>query len=170
MTNFVYILWLKVWANSFYYQNNKEQKYRYTQMLKVFNKINLHEMNVISNLFQGLIKSNIDEDLIFNLYNKILQLKLSPTFDIYNAIKKKIRKKTKNSTMPSSEITKYLLNKGQIQINFNKGNLNKKSFRKRTMKSIYNKYMIKEKVTFNMEEICNYCDRKFDIYNFQKKH
>ena len=168
MTNFVYILWLKVWANSFYYHDNKEQKYRYMQMLKVFNKINQHEMNVISNLFQGLIKSNVDEDLIFNLYNKILQLKLSPTFDIYNAIKNKIRKKTKNSTMPSSEITKYLLNRGQIQINFNKGDLNKKSFRKRTMKSIYDKYMIKEKVTFNMEEICNNCDHKIDIYNFQK--
>ena len=168
MTNFVYILWLKVWANSFYYHDTVEQKYRYQQMLKVFNKINQHEMNVISNLFQGLIKANVEEDLIFNLYNKILQLKLSPTFDIYNAIKNKIRKKTKNSTMPSSEINKYLLNRGQIQINFNKEDLNKKSFRKRTMKSIYDMYMIKEKVTFNMEEICNNCDRKIDIYNFQK--
>ena len=168
MTNFVYILWLKVWANSFYYHDTIEQKYRYQQMMKVFDKINQHEMNVISNVFQGLIRANVDEDLIFNLYNKILQLKLSPTFDIYNAIKSKIRKKTKNSTMPSSEITKYLLNRGQIQINFNKEEFNKKSFRKRTLKSIYDKYMIKEKVTFNIEEICNNCDKKIDIYNFQK--
>ena len=166
MTNFVYILWLKVWANSFYYHDKIEQKYRYLQMLKVFDNISQHEMNVISNLFQGLIKANVDEDLIFYLYNKILQLKLSPSFDIYNAIKNKIRKKTKNSAMPTSEINKYLLNRGQIHIN--KYDIDKKSFRKRTMKSIYDMYLIKEKVSFVMDEICNNCDRKIDIYNFQK--
>ena len=166
MSNFVYILWLKVWANSFYYQDKIEQKYRYLQMLKVFNKVNQHEMNVINNLFQSLIKANVDEDLIFYLYNKILQLKLSPSFEVYNAIKNKIRKKTKNSTMPSSEINKYLLNRGQIH--FNKNDINKKCFRKRTMKNIYDMYMIKEKVTFIMEEICSNCDRKIDIYHFQK--
>ena len=166
MSNFVYILWLKVWANSFYYHDQNEQKYRYLQMLKVFDNISQHEMNVISNLFQGLIKANVDEDLIFYLYNKILQLKLSPSFDIYNAIKNKIRKKTKNSAMPTSEINKYLLNRGQIHIN--KYDINRKSFRKRTMKSIYDMHMIKEKVSFIMDEICNNCDRKIDIYNFQK--
>ena len=31
-------------------------------MLKVFNKVNQHEMNVINNLFQSLIKANVDED------------------------------------------------------------------------------------------------------------
>ena len=166
MTNFVYLLWLKVWANSFYYHDKKEQKFRYLQMLNVFNKINQHEMNVISNLFQGLIRANSDEDLIFHLYLKILQCKLSPSIDIFNSIKSIIRKKTKNSTMPSSEIAKYLSNKGKIYIN--KEDLNKKLFRKRTMKNIYDMYMIKEKVSFIMEEICNNCDKKIDIYYFQK--
>ena len=166
MTNFVYLLWIKVWANSFYYHDKKEQKYRYLQMLKVFNKISHHEMNVINNLFQGLIRANSDEDLIFHLYIKILQCKLSPSIDIFNSIKSIIRKKTRNSTMPSGEIAKYLSNKGQIYLN--KEDLNKKLFRKRTMKNIYDMYMIKEKVSFIMEEICSNCDKKIDIYHFQK--
>ena len=166
MTNFVYILWLKVWANSFYYHDKKEQKYRYYQMLKVFNKISQHEMSVISNLFQGLIIGNADEDLIFHLYNKILQCNLWVSNDIFNAIKSIIRKSSKNSTMPSSEIAKYLSKKRQIVLQ--KNDVNKKLFRKRTMKNIYDMYMIKEKVTFTIEEICNNCDSKIDIYNFQK--
>ena len=166
MTNFVYILWLKIWANSFYYHDKIEQKYRYFQMLKVFNKISQHEMNVISNLFQGLFRGNADEDLIVNLYIKILQLKLSPSIDIFNSIKNMIRRKTKNSTMPSSEIAKYLSNKEQIQ--FSLSDMNKKDFRKRTMKSIYDMHITKEKVSFIMEEICNNCDRKINIYHFQK--
>jgi len=166
MTNFVYILWLKVWANTFYYHDKKEQKYRYYQMLKVFDRINQHEMSVISNLFQGLIRGNADEDLIFHLYNKILQCNLWVSNDIFNSIKNIIRKTSKNSTMPSSEIAKYLSNKGQIVLK--KSDINKKLFRKRTMKNIYDMYMIKEKVTFNIEEICNNCDKKIDIYHFQK--
>ena len=166
MSNYIFILWLKVWANSFYYHDKKEQKYRYLQMLRVFDNINQHEMNVISNMFQGLIKANVDEDLIFYLYNKILQLKLSPSFDIYNAIKNKIRKKKNYTAMPSSEINKYLLDRGQIHIS--KYDINKKSFRKRTMKGIYDLHMIKEKVSFIMEETCNNCDKKIDLYHFQK--
>ena len=107
MTNFVYLLWLKVWADTFYYHDKKEQKYRYYQMLKVFDRINQHEMSVISNLFQGLIRGNADEDLIFHLYNKILQCNLWVSNDIFNSIKNIIRKTSKNSTMPSSEIAKY---------------------------------------------------------------
>ena len=84
MTNFVYLLWLKVWADTFYYHDKKEQKYRYYQMLKVFDRINQHEMSVISNLFQGLIRGNADEDLIFHLYNKILQCNLWVSNDIFN--------------------------------------------------------------------------------------
>ncbi len=166
MTNFVYLLWLKVWANSFYYHDKVEQKYRYFQMLKVFNKISHHEMNVISNLFQGLFRGNADEDLIVNLYIKILQLKLSPSIDIFNSIKNMVRRKTNNSTMPSSEIAKYLSNKEQIQ--FNIGDMNKKEFRKRTMKSIYDMHITKEKVSFILEEICNNCDKIINIYHFKK--
>ena len=165
ITNYVYILWLKVWAHTFYYHDKKEQKYRYLQMIKVFNKINQHEMNVLSNLFQSLIKANADEDMIFHLYIKILQCKLSPSIDIFNTIKNLIRKKTKNHNLNSTEISKYLSYKAHFPVL--KKDLNKKDFRKRTMKNIYDMY-INEKVTFLFEEICDNCDKKIDIYNFLK--
>ena len=165
ITNYVYILWLKIWAHTFYYHDKKEQKYRYIQMINVFNRVNQHEMNVLSNLFQSLIKANADEDLVFHLYIKILQCKLSPSIDIFNTIKNLIRKKTKNHNMNSTEISKYLSNKAHFPVL--KKDLNKKDFRKRTMKNIYDMF-INEKVTFVVEETCDICDNKIDIYNFQK--
>ena len=84
-------------------------------------------------MFQRLIKTNVDEDLMFYLCNKILRLSLSPGFGVCGAIENKIGKKTNYSAMPSSEINKYLLDRGQIHIS--KYDINKKPFRKRTMKS-----------------------------------
>ena len=163
ITNYVYILWLKVWAHTFYYHDKQEQKYRYIQMIKVFNKVNQHEMNVLSNLFQSLIKANADEDLILHLYIKILKCKLSPSIDIFNTIKNLIRKKTKNHNLNSTEINKYLSYKANFPVF--KEDVNKKNFRKRTMKNIYDMF-INEKVSFVFEEICDNCDQKIDIYSF----
>ena len=68
--------------------------------------------------------------------------------------------------MPSSEIAKYLSNKEQIKFNIN--DTNKKEFRKRTMKSIYDMHITKEKVHFILEEDCNNCDKKINFHDFQK--
>ena len=165
--NSIYILWLKIWANSFHYHDQKEHKYRYLQMMKVFERINQHEMNVINHLFQALIKANANEDLIFHLYIKIIQCKLAPSLEIFNTIKTMISKQLKSTKISSSnDITKFLANKTKIIVT--KEEVNIKNFRERTMKNLYDRFTITEKVTFVMDEICDNCNNKINIYDFQR--
>ena len=167
INNYIYLLWLKVWANSFHYHDKKEHKYRYLQMMKVFEKINQHDMSVLSHLFQSLIKSEANEDLIYHLYIKIIQSKLSPTLEIFDTVKNMISKKLNRSGMPSSiEISKFLSNKTKIE--FTKDEVNKKNFRERTMKNIYDYYTITEKISIVMDETCGNCQKNINFDNFQK--
>ena len=167
ITNYIYLLWLKVWMNSFYYHDKKEHKYRYLQMMKIFRKINQHEMSLLSHLFKALIKSNASEDLIYHLYNTFIKCNLSPSLEIFNTVKSMVKKNLKNSGLPSSnDISKFLEN--NVKIKFNKEELNYKNFRERTMKNIYDVYTITEKTIFVMNEICNNCKKNIHIKDFVK--
>ena len=111
ITNYIYLLWLKVWVNSFHYHDKIEHKYRYLQMMKIFRKINQHEMSLLSHLFKALIKSNANEDLIYHLYNTFIKSNLSPSLEIFNTVKSMVNKKLKSSGLPSSkDISKFLEN------------------------------------------------------------
>jgi len=169
ITNYIYLLWLKVWANTFHYHDKKEQKYRYIQMMKIFKKINQHDMSILSHLFQALIKSNANEDLIYHLYIKIIQSKLSPSLEIFNTIKTMIKNDLKSNLMPSSiDITKFLENKTKIK--YTKDEIDIKNFRQRTMKNKCDYFTITEKVTFDMDEICSNsnCKKRITIYDFHQ--
>ena len=167
INNYIYLLWLKVWANTFHYHDKKEQKFRYLQMMKIFQKINQHDMSVLNHLFHALIKAGAHEDLIYHLYIKIIQSNLSPTLDIFDTVKNMIKKNLKSSGMPSSiDMSKFLANK--TKINFTKDEIDKKNFRERTMKNIYDYYTITEKVNIVMDEICGNCQNRINIFNFQK--
>ena len=167
ITNYIYLLWLKVWVNSFHYHDKKEHKYRYLQMMKIFRKINQHEMSLLSHLFKALIKSNASEDLIYHLYNTFIKSNLSPSLEIFNTVKSMVKKNLKNSGLPSSsDISKFLENNTKIK--FNKDDIDIKNFRERTMKNIYDVYTITEKTTFTMNEICNNCKKNINIKDFVK--
>ena len=167
ITNYIYLLWLKVWVNSFHYHDKIEHKYRYLQMMKIFRKINQHEMSLLSHLFKALIKSNANEDLIYHLYNTFIKSNLSPSLEIFNTVKSMVNKKLKSSGLPSSkDISKFLEN--YTNIKFNKEDLNIKKFRERTMKNIYDVFTINEKTTFVMDEICNNCKKNINIKDFVK--
>ena len=167
ITNYIYLLWLKVWVNSFHYHDKKEHKYRYLQMMKIFRKINQHEMSLLSHLLKALIKSNASEDLIYHLYNTFIKSNLSPSLEIFNTVKSMVKKNIKNSGLPSSaDISKFLENYTKIKLN--KEDLNIKNFRERTMKNIYDIYTLTEKITFVMNEICNNCKKNINLKEFVK--
>ena len=165
ITNYIYLLWLKIWANSFHYHDRIEHKYRYIQMMKIFKKVSQHDMSVLSHLFQALIKSKADEDLVYHLYNTFIKYNLSPSLEIFNTVKNMIRKKLKGGGMPSSDnISKFLENKTKIK--FTKDEVDIKNFRSRTMKTIYDVYTITEKITFIKDEECGTCHSKINMFNF----
>ena len=163
-TNYINLIWLKMWVASFYYQDKQEQKYRFFQMLNILEKINQHEMGVINNLFTVLFKNQIDEDLLLLLYEKILHYQLIPSNFIFKTIRNLINNKKEKLKLKTFNIAKYLKSiEEKIKIELKESIKSRKNFRKRTIRSIYDTQILDQKVSFLMEENCNECDKKINM-------
>lgn len=168
-TNYIHLIWLKMWVSTFYYQDKQEQKYRFLQMLNILDKINQHEMGVINNLFTVLVNNEIDEDLLLLLYDKILHYQLIPSNFIFRTIRKLINSKKNKLKLKTFNISKYLSSiSDQLEKDLKEIKKLKKNFRKRTMRSIYDTQILDEKVSFLVEENCSECDIKITMYQFIK--
>ena len=166
-SNYIYLLWLKLWVSTFHYQDKNEQKYRFFQMMNIIRRINQHEISVINNLFSVLVKYKLDDDLILYLYQHILYYQLIPSNFIFRTIRTLINNKKNKLKLKTFNITKYFKTlKDKLNNEMREGLYLKKYFRKRTLKSIYDTEILEEKVTFSIEENCNECDRKIDLNQF----
>ena len=94
--NYIYLLWLKIWAFTFWYSKD-EEIYRFNEMIKVIDKIENYEIEVINNLFESLLKNKVKEELIVKLYEKIIENKINPSTFIYDAIKKIMIKRNRKN-------------------------------------------------------------------------
>ena len=168
-TNYIHLIWLKMWVSTFYYQDKQEQKYRFLQMLNILDKINQHEMGVINNLFTVLVNNQIDEDLLLLLYDKILHYQLIPSNFIFKTIRKLINNKKNKLKLKAFNISKYLSSiSDQLTKDLKEIKKLKKNFRKRTMRSIYDTQILDEKISFLVEENCSECDKKITMYQLIK--
>lgn len=168
-TNYIHLIWLKMWVSTFYYQDKQEQKFRFLQMLNILDKINQHEMGVINNLFTVLVNNNIDEDLLLLLYDKILHYQLIPSNFIFRTIRKLINNKKNKLKLKTFNISKYLSSiSDQLTKDLYEIKKMKKNFRKRTMRSIYDTQILDEKISFLVEENCGECDKKITMYQLIK--
>ncbi len=166
-TNYINLIWLKMWVSTFYYQDKQEQKYRFFQMLKILEKIYQHEIGLINNLFNILVKNQIDEDLLLLLYEKILHYQLIPSSFIFRTIRSLINNKKAKLKLKNFNISKYIKSIEDIIKKEQKESIkSRKNFRKRTIRSIYDTLVLDEKVTFLMEENCSECDKKINLYDF----
>ena len=166
-TNYIYLIWLKMWVYTFYYQDKQEQKYRFFQMLKILSKINQQEMGVVNNLFTVLVKNQIDEDLLLLLYEKILHYQFIPSAFIFKTIRNIINSKKAKLKLKSFNISKYIKTiEDTIEKEQKESIKSRKNFRKRTIRSIYDTLVLDQKVTFLMEENCNECDQKINMNDF----
>ena len=166
-TNYINLIWLKMWVSTFYYQDKQEQKYRFFQMLNILDKINQHEMGIINNLFIVLVNNHIDEDLLLLLYEKILHYQLIPSNFIFRTVRNLISNKKSKLKLKTFNISKYLNSiNNKFKEEIKEARNMKKNFRKRTIRSIYDTQILDEKVTFLVEENCNECDKKINMYDF----
>lgn len=92
MKNYLYLTWLEIWAFTFWYNDNTEKYYRFDQMLDVLDKVIHHEMNIFNLMFNVLNKHG-EPQMMFKLYQKLLQLKINPSTFIYNIISNILDKK-----------------------------------------------------------------------------
>ena len=168
--NYTLLLWLKLWVASLHYQDKKEYNYLFFLMLNVIDKISQHDMGIINNLFEVLVKYKFDEDLILLLYQNILHYQLIPSDFIFRTVSTLINRKKSKSNTKTFNITKHLKSmKEKIDKDFEEGIKSAKNFRKRTFRSIYDTGILKEKISFLIEENCNKCDKKIDMNQFMNK-
>ena len=92
MKNYLYLTWLEIWAFTFWYNDNTEKYYRFDQMLDVLDKVIHHEMNIFNLMFDVLNKHG-EPQMMFKLYQKLLQLKINPSTFIYKIISNILDKK-----------------------------------------------------------------------------
>lgn len=155
--NYIYLTWLKLWAFTFYYHEEKERKFRFNQMLNVLDLVINHEMDVFNNLFQVFVLNKADDELIFKLYEKVLCCRLNPSIYIFDIIKHLLDKKgNKNYTL------KNISNKSIINLDW-RDSLSEKSYTKRTMKNKYDSTITKERLKFYAYENCIECKRKINL-------
>ena len=172
-TNYIHLLWLKLWISTFHYQDKQEQFYRFFQMMNIIERINQHEMGIIDNLFWVLFKYQIDDDLILLLYQKILCFHLIPSDFIFRKIGTLIYNKKQMLKLKTFNISKYIKSLKEKLNDYSNEALNsKKTFRKRTLRSIYDTEILVEKISFLFEENSNECDKcnnKININQFMIK-
>ena len=168
--NYILLIWLKLWVSTFNYQDKQEQIYRFFQMLNIIEKISQHEMGVINNLFDILIKNQIDDDLILLLYQNILSYQLIPSNFIFRTVDTLINNKKKKLNVKTLNISKYVKSlNDKLNKYFSQALLEKKNFRKRTLKSKYDTQILDEKVSFIVEDNCSKCDKKNDMNQYMNK-
>ena len=154
--NDLYLCYLIVWSLSFWYNEEKEKKYRFIEMLNILtNKIKEHDIKVFEILIRTLVEVGSDENAIL-LYKKYIDLRLNPSWEMFSLISKLIKKKQnihRKSKLLHQETNLTLM--GLIE----KKDECKGNFSKRTFK-IKNKdeYIFSSKLLFYSYFICKKCN------------
>ena len=163
MKNYLYLTWLEIWAFTFGNNDLKERHYRFDQMLDVLDKVIHHEMNIL-NLMFNMLKEFKENEMLLKLYQKILQLKIKPSFLIFDIMKNIIDKENMLNILDETKKTDKKLK----SLKFN--DYNKMNNRERTFLSINDNLPLetKPKFYFDYECINIDCFEKINLYKISK--
>ena len=159
MKNYLYLTWLEIWAFTFWYNDNTEKYYRFDQMLDVLDKVIHHEMNIFNLMFDVLNKHG-EPQMMFKLYQKLLQLKINPSTFIYNIISNILDKKQ------IKNLADEMKKNSSKQLKFN--DYYEKKYRERTFLSINDNLPLDTKPKFYYDYLCISCNQKINLLNICK--
>lgn len=162
MENYLYLSWLVLWAASYWYHDPIEKKYRFQQMLSVLDKVKHHDMEIFNHLFEALNKF-YEEDMIIELYEKLISYRLNPSAYIYSIVSKIMDKK--KIKISDKRIPLDIEPKAQNLSTNIKTVLNSKNqkFRARTLKNKYESYAVSGEVKFYAFENCIECSENLNL-------
>ena len=155
MKNYLYLTWLEIWAFTFWYIDKDERPYRFNQMLDMVDKVIHHEMNIFNLMFDVLNQQN-EHEMILNLYQKLLQIKLNPSTFIYNIISNIL---DKDQIKELFEISKQQGGERSLKLNVDTINLNE-----RTFMNNYDKSLISSNLKFETNFTCISCQKPINLY------
>lgn len=156
MENYIYLNWLQLWAFSFGYLDDREEDYRYEQMLVILDKVTHHEIEVFNLIFEALKKKEKTQ-MIIGLYQKLIIFKINPSSYIYSIIYKLVDKnQIKSLTVnPNCQTTTKQNNAKQYR-------------RERTFKNNSEEGVIGERVKFYTNFICIQCQSVINLEKISK--
>ena len=160
MRNYIYLTWLEVWAYTFHYLDKIERPYRFNQMLDILDKVIHHEMNILNLLFE-VLNEEMEQIMIFKLYQKLLQLKINPNNVIYNIISNILDKDQIKELIEANKN-----NANAISLKFDINSKIKSSFKERTFLTKSDKLLISSKIKFDNIFYCVLCQEKKKINLF----
>ena len=164
MINYLYLTWLEVWAFTFSYMDNKEKHYRFNQLIEILNKVFHLDMDILNLIFDTL-KRNSENDMILKLYQKIICLKINPSYFIYNIVSSIISKEQLNELNTNlNKISNDLFDDN----NFKFKNCKKSPDLKRTFSSVEDNLEINKTLKIYSNFNCIKCREKINLINVCK--
>ena len=161
MKNYVYLCWMQMWAMTFWYCEEKEQNYRFQELLKVLDKTSCHEMEIFNLLFETLSKYGKNDNMILKLYAILLKLHLNPSLKVHKIVMNIIDKKQLEGNF--NEKLQKILEKDKSVI------YEKKDFRKRVFRSkYYEDNILTESIIFFAFDNCVDCQNPIDLEKISK--
>ena len=160
--NDVYISYLIIFSLTFWYTESEEREYRFNNMLKIMDKIEIHDLEVMELLFNSIIKLG-EEEFAVLLHTQYLNMHLNPTSKIFSVISKILKK---NQNLYAESTTKSI--KSNRSASFHYGNrsmvynpklvIDTKLFRTRSMKvSGIDNNILGEQILFDAYGVCPDC-------------
>ena len=161
MTNYIYLTWMEVWAFTFSNIDNKERQYRFNQLIEIINKVFHHDMNILNLIFDALNR-NSENDMILKLYQKILCLKINPSYFIYNIVSSIIDKEQLNELNNNfNNISNEFFDDSKFKFK----NCNKSPNLKRTFSSVEDNLEINKTLKIYSNFYCIKCREKINLIN-----
>lgn len=166
LENDLYICYLILWGLSLWYMEKNERDYRFNKMIKIFDKVERHESDVLEIMFKNIIKYGSEESICL-LYLRFLYLKLKPLMKIYSTISDVIKKKS-----ISNKLYKLLNKENKSKLFFgvtvsdtNNDNLGFLStLRSRTVKTPeIDDNFFSDEVRFNAYNKCSNCNKIIEL-------
>ena len=164
MTNYLYLTWLEIWAFTFSYIDKKERQYRFNQLIDVLNKVFHHDMDILNLIFDTLHR-NSQNEMILKLYQKLIILKITPTFFICNIVSSAIDKEQLRELNNNLQIAS---NKLIVDSNIKYKNCKKFKSLRRTFSSVEDNLEINKTLKIYSNFSCIKCKEKINLANVCK--
>ena len=155
MFNYVYLCWMQMWAITFWYCEQKEQRYRFQELLKVLDISHCYDMEIFNLLFEAisLYGKESKNYMILKLYDLILSQHLNPSLKIHSMVVKIMEKEK----VEGNDQIKSLIS-NEIDKKYTKANFKKRAFRAK-----FNKHVLSEDITFFAFDNCTKCQNDINL-------
>ena len=167
LVNDLYLSYLILFSLTFWYTDKEEREYRFDNMMKILDKIEIHNMEVMELLFNSLVKVG-EEDYAIILHTQYLNLHLNPTSKIFSIVSKILKKKqniyaeSKLEKRNSNRSSMHYANRSMIYAP--KKAFETKNYRTRTIKLCgKDDDILGEQIRFDIYGMCPDCKGGVDI-------